>query len=238
MKIFSLYTLFAVCAIAPLTSEWIEVRTPSGKCCSFEIESEQPFNEVMDQIQSYLVQEEQSNEESTEKLILRPMCVMDFMSGKMAGVQENGSRRDYLEVVTGDERSDIRYIVTNLATNSWTKLLRNKSSLERAGDRIEHIHPLRFLGCIFSDEELKAGLCSIRERKQVWKEFSSSLFATLDEESRYKNLKIEYIQDFAQALHVDIDAILPSIENRQWSSLITTLLRLLPRQDNPNRYDM
>lgn len=116
--------------------------------------------------------------------------------GKTSLGVENDGRRDYYRQVTDAEKSDARKILKNLATNSWTDLLDNKSMLKRCGDQIAHIHPLRFLHCIFSDEEFKGYIHAIKDMKIIWKEFFSGLSESLEKEFNLGNIKEEYIKDF------------------------------------------
>lgn len=146
--------------------------------------------------------------------------------------------RNYLLAVTADECEDIRYILKCLATRSWTDLLGSRGSLNRAGDRIDHVHPLRFIMCILSDEEMKGCVHSIRDRKQIWKSFFSGLEESLEEESQRNNMKFEFVEDFSINLGINSSSIIGYIEDRDWPELVDVLLVLLPRQGEPGRYDM
>lgn len=156
----------------------------------------------------------------------------------IVAVSQKAPLRNYSIPVSAADRNDIRYIVITLAKGSWTELLRQKSSLERAGDRVDPVHPLRFLMTIFTDEEMKAGVHSIRERKKIWKNFSEGLFGSLEVESNRNNLQMPMLQDFANTLRIDLGAILPAIQQHNWTALFDQLLILLPRSGNPGRYDM
>jgi hypothetical protein len=164
---------------------------------------------------------------------------INFMPNILAATATQKSPlRDYSQPVSATDRNDIRYIVTTLAKGSWTDLLRQKSSLERAGDRVDHVHPLRFLMVMFSSEELKAGAHSIRDRKKIWKNFSEGLFGSLELESNRNNMQIPMLQDFANTLGINLGSILPTIQQRNWSALYDQLLILIPRTGDPGRYGM
>lgn len=164
------------------------------------------------------------------------LCCLALMTS-MLGAAETG-KRNYAKPVTAEEKEDIRYIVTSLAQFSLVKLGLQKSSLTKAGDRIDHVHPLRFLMCVFTDEELKAGVQAIRDRKgKVWKDFSGGLFKSLTKESSEDNMKDAYILDFAYTLGIDPSQIKPIIEQQDWKKLIKELIALLPRTNDPG-YDL
>lgn len=146
--------------------------------------------------------------------------------------------RDYYKPLTKQDREDIEKIVTSLAKYTWTELLSHRSSIKKAGDRVDTVHPLKFLECIFTNEKLKAGIHSIRERSKIWSEFSGGLFKSLETESKRNNLTAEQIADFSNALGIDSSKITGSIKKRNWTELFDILMELLPRTGNPGRYDM
>lgn len=146
--------------------------------------------------------------------------------------------RDYSEEVTEQEKEYIVYIVTTLGNKALTKIYKEKDNLKKAGDKIDHLHPLRFLRTVFTDEELKAAIANIKESRWVWGEFKKGLFNSLKEETRNKNMGSEYIDDFARAIDIDPSLILPSINQSDWDALVSVLIKNVPREGNPTRYDM
>jgi hypothetical protein len=146
--------------------------------------------------------------------------------------------RDYNQDVTEQEKEDLTYIVTTLGNKSLTKIYKEKENLKKAGDRIDHLHPLRFLRTVFTDEELKAAIANIKESRWVWGEFKKGLFNSLKDETRNKNMNIEFIKDFASSIDIDPALIIPSINESDWDNLITVLIKNVPREGNPTRYDM
>ena len=146
--------------------------------------------------------------------------------------------RNYIAKLDASEKEDISYIVTNLGRSSLKKLLTLKSSLKKAGTRVDHVHPFKFISCIFLDEELKVSFLQIKERGGwVGKEFFSGMYDSLTEEAKLDNLD-KYIADFANQLHIDPALISKAIGDRDWKELINNLINALPRKGNPNRYDM
>ncbi len=147
--------------------------------------------------------------------------------------------RNYHISVTKKEKDDISYIVTTLGRSSLKKIWDAESSLKKAGDRVDRVHPLRFIATIFSQEETKVGLLQIKERGGVVaKKFFGGLYDGLTVESNLNNLKTEYIEDFARSLKINPAALLKSIEAKDWKELINILVELLPRNGKQNRYDM
>ncbi|MCB1119597.1 MAG: hypothetical protein KDK65_06530, partial [Chlamydiia bacterium] len=147
----------------------------------------------------------------------------------------NSSSRDYTLPVSQNEIHDIRYIIKTLANKSAAGLLMNKAALESAGDRIDHLHPFRFLQAIFSDEELK--VCMRNLKGYGWSGFIDNLSRTFDEEVERNNVHESQARDFAKTLKIDPAHTIPHVQQRNWTALVKTLIKYLPRQGSTDRYN-
>lgn len=161
------------------------------------------------------------------------LAFLDFFS---AAKSATPVPRNYLAPVTDQDRADITYIVNTLGVGSLTKIAKSKSSLKRAGDRVNSVHPLRFLECVFTNQEAIVSMHAMVSRGWVYGEFFSGLRDSLEEESRRNNIPVEYVSDFANQLKIDFNVIYPEIQERRWSDLMSTLLKSVPRSGDPNRY--
>ena len=149
------------------------------------------------------------------------------------------SYRNYNVQLSDSEEKDLHFILKTLALKSLIELAKYKSKLEKAGDRIDHVHPLNFLATVFSDEELKAYMHAIKKRGSfIWDKFINGLTDSLDEEYKSDNLKVEYLQDFSLRVGIDMGLIYPSVENRDWNDLVRQLIVHIPRNEDSQRYDM
>lgn len=148
-----------------------------------------------------------------------------------------GHPRNYSIEVSPEEKSDIRYIVTSLANKSLISIAFIKGDLESAGDRIDHLHPLRFLMTVFTDEELKVGIRNIRGKGWVWSHFTGGLKDCLSTEFSIGNMREDQILHFAQTVGIDPNVIFPSIYQKNWDELIDLLITHIPRKGDHNRYD-
>ncbi len=146
--------------------------------------------------------------------------------------------RKFDDPVTQKDKKDIRFIVKTLSDSSLPSLLIKKKELEKAGDRIDHIHPLKFYAVIFSDEELKVSLINIRSRSWVWGEFFSGMSEALADEKKLNNLTIPQIEEFCTNLGVDKTPIIAALNENRWTDFVDNLIKQLPRKGNPGRYDM
>jgi hypothetical protein len=144
--------------------------------------------------------------------------------------------RDYYVPLTPENQKDIGYIVNTLGMASLGKIGKAKSSLKKAGDRIDHIHPLRFLMRIFTDEEMKVSIHAMQSRGWVWDEFYGGLKKSLEEESFRGNMRVEMIADFSIQVGLPFDMIYPVTAERHWKQLIDLLVQNIPRSTQKNRY--
>lgn len=228
--------LSTIAASMAFCEEEIEVRTPSGERIVLEIEPQDTFANVMQKIKSEISMIE--IEKGARVGIDEPTpteYALDFMAST-DGVKK---ARDYSEKMSKSDKEDIHYIVTTLAKSSLTKLWGAESSLKRAGDRVDHVHPLNFLRYCFTDDELKGSFHCIRDRGgKIWKEFFNGLRDSLDEESKRDNMTEEFVIDFAGKVDVKAGKILPAIEKRNWEHFIEILLKEIPRGSEQDRYDM
>ncbi len=149
-----------------------------------------------------------------------------------------GVWRDYNTEVTPLEKEFISFIVSTLGNKSLAKIWKEKSSLKKAGEKIDHIHPLKFLSVVFTDEELKVAIANLKETRWIWNEFKSGLFSSLSEELANENMPEEYILDFSFRLGIDASLIKPSISQADWDEFFSVLIKNVPREGNPDRYDM
>lgn len=227
-------TLISVFAMSTATfADEIIVKTPSGSTVTIEFQSDESFADVMRKIdqQVNLVDDTAHTQNSNS-------YYYDYSLSAPGFLRSSTVIRDYSKTVTESEKEDLKYVITTLATASWPTLLAKKSSLNKAGDRIDHLHPLRFLRTIFTNEELNSCLHVIRDRSKVWSEFFSGLSGTLEQEANKDNMSLEIVKDFAKSVKVELKHIQKHIENREWKDFIEALLNEIPRGGEPDRYDI
>ena len=236
---------------APLSAIDVQVKTFDEELFTLDIEPEDNVLELKkqvetlfgypsDQIRLYYDGQEMRNEEHPGEYTENSIWVefVDIESDEEASLFIKSPNRSYWSPLTSNEKKDIGYIVKTLAYKSLSKIWKYKGSLEYAGDRVNHVHPLNFLHCIFSDEELKIGLRVIRKRGWVWGDFYGGIKKGFSEETAKENVKTEHVQDFANKLGIDANLILPLIQGHHWKEVVDALIEALPRQGDPNHYDM
>lgn len=140
--------------------------------------------------------------------------------------------RDYDAQVSEANKKDLRDVVITLAQTSLTSLSGHKSRLKEAGDRIDFLHPFKFLYLIISDLELRGNFRAIRDRSWVWKEFRDNLIDTLVTESKKDNLQKEQLNELAGTLNVSIESLYAPIQNKKWNEFVEGVLKAIPKTTN------
>lgn len=146
--------------------------------------------------------------------------------------------RSYNHFVTDEEKAEISYIINTLSNTSYGKLLLLKGELETAGKQIDHLHPLRHLGAIFTDEQLKVGIRNMRKKTMVWKSYVNGLTQTLGQEAQRGNVTETQLQDFAHTVAIDPAVVLKTFQDQRWKEFIEQLVDVVPRHGDARRYDM
>jgi hypothetical protein len=154
------------------------------------------------------------------------MCVDASFTDK--AVQHAGKKRNYYDAPTANDKKDLRYIMRTLANNSLLKISWNASSLKKAGERIDHLHPFKFLEAIFCDHEMRAHTRHLQGKARVWKEFVDGVSDSLTRENTTNNLT-PHMQEFATQVAVDAQIIQPLVSAKKWKELINALIVHTPR---------
>lgn len=233
-----LQTILALALSTEGYSQEIILENSVGENYVVEIEPTESFLDVVESINHSLVSIEMPSTYSKNEGI--HSFRLDFMvseGGVLIKAVKTISPRNYLVPATPDQKIDITEIVKTLANSSLVKIKNSESSLKKAGDRIDDIHPFQFLITIFTDEELKVYIRNLQGRSWVWKRFLEGITETLAEEHGLGNL-LPFAQDFANRINMNINVILPLLETAKWEKFVNTLIDSIPRQGGTDRYDM
>lgn len=126
---------------------------------------------------------------------------------------------DYYAPLTEKEKGDIRYIITTISGKSKFSLLFSQGSLNQAGNRVSNVHPLVFLGYVFSDPQLKQAAKNIDG--MVWDRFSGDMAKSLALEANHGNVKKEHLNDFAKKIGVNETIFDQVAQSGRWKEFIT-----------------
>lgn len=137
----------------------------------------------------------------------------------------DAEKRPYYELaVSGDERGKIHRLIDKLGNESLYHLLLKKREMERLGDEIDHVHPMRFLGVIFSNGHLKKSMKGVYDSSFKWNRFISGLSKKLKRNKRNGNV-FQYSEGLAADTGKDAGEIRKKLNQEDWSGLVKYLMR-------------
>lgn len=202
------------------------VRAPDGEELFFEIDPQESFGNVITRLNACLKGSERAD----------AFC-LDFQASSDSE-QKSLPWRDYYRENSKEDTANLSFIICTMGFKSIFKIFNERKALKSAGDKIDHLHPLRFVMGIFTDEEMKAAIHNIKGRTLIWNEFKKGLYPSLTEETKKNNMHVEYIEDFAKRVKVDSSLIIRPLQQQKWDEFMNVLLKNVPRKGDPKRYDM
>lgn len=125
--------------------------------------------------------------------------------------------------LTSSERDTITYIITNMAEKNIFELAFEKKKMEKKGDSINHVHPLRFIGHIFSSPDLKRNIKRIKKSSFKWDAFMDGFSKRMKTESSQNNL-LKYVDGFAKQVNANPEKITYYIQKKDWEGLVRYLM--------------
>ncbi len=126
--------------------------------------------------------------------------------------------------LTPQDCQNISMLIKSMADLDFWTLLKKAKKIKKLGKQIEPVHPLRFLGWIFSNDELKRRIPKIKKSYFKWKEFIRGLFARLEIEASRGNM-IPFIPGFAELVGCSQVVIEEKIINSDWAGMLHELMR-------------
>lgn len=244
--------------ISPLSAREIQVTVNTGHSFIFDVDETESFIEVEERIKE-IVQElpggddfvlegslislmdQAQHRETIREFPLKPDQCSTSVADSGGYI---GHPRSYLNPIKQEERDDITWIVTTLATRSIGYIFSNRSDFQKTGKRVDHVHPFRFLEVIFTSEELKANIRNIRTRGwKIWDQFSGGIKKSLETESNLNNLNA-YIDPFVKSLNIEDPnvcesvrkTVTESVATKNWDAIIDVLITQVPRKGVQDRY--
>ena len=131
--------------------------------------------------------------------------------------------------LTAEDQVHISKMVKNLGELSWFRLLKKKHEMEKLGDQILAVHPLRFIGYILSTPSLKKQLPKICHEYLKRKSFFEGhgrrigFNKRMSQEDANHHLT-PYIAGFAHQVGVSEASLLDFFNRKDWEGLVRYLL--------------
>lgn len=204
------------------------LNTSSGEDYTLDILPEDSFEDVIASLKSL---------EASDTLFVSLNVNKSRIEAK---TKQTSAFRNYSAPLSESDKENITYLLTTLADANQNplKLLFKRDSLTKLGDQIEHIHPMTFLGFVFSNDELVVAMRKIRGSSFLWDDFGYRILDSLNREMAQGNLTIDQIFNLALSTKIDPSLIADPVFTSNWSRLIDNLIQNVQRSGNAKRYDM
>lgn len=138
-------------------------------------------------------------------------------------VHDEGTHHFYALRLTSDDCHNISKLIKNMADMNLWELLKKSKDMKKLGRKIEPVHPLRFLGHIFSTHDLKKRMPKIKDSHFKWVKFTEGLCDRLSKEARNNNLN-RFIPGFAQTTGCSEAMIEDFIRRHDWHGMLDYLM--------------
>ncbi len=125
--------------------------------------------------------------------------------------------------ISVEDKQKINAILTTMADNNVFQLLFEKKRLERLGQEVNHVHPLRFLGAVFNDPRLVYCMFQIRNSGFKWNGFIDGLADRLKLEIRANNVN-KYVLGFSESLDVRAEDVQTYVNYQDANGLVLFLM--------------
>jgi hypothetical protein len=121
------------------------------------------------------------------------------------------------------EKKIIEKIVSSLAEKTLAQLLLDRKEMEKRGDQVRHVHPLRFMGHVFHDPYLKSCLPQFKNSAFKWSNFVDGFVQKMREEMAKGNI-VKHLEGFCDYLKIDIEKVSELVNKGQFEDLIYFLM--------------
>lgn len=140
--------------------------------------------------------------------------------GSMISFPPEPESENYKDLVCTQKDQDIIYeIITTMDELGKLGLLMKKKYMQTLGAQINHVHPLKFLSTIVTNDRLRSCLKEVFNDYFKRNGFMDGIGPSLTQEAD-KGLLDQYIEDFSQEVGVSSVDITPFFQARDWEGLV------------------
>ncbi|MBI3211542.1 MAG: hypothetical protein HYZ47_02515 [Simkania negevensis] len=124
--------------------------------------------------------------------------------------------------LTPQDQNNIEKLIKSLGDKGYSELLYKKKEMDKLGDKIHPVHPLRFIGYIMSRGELKERMPKIAHDRLKWIGFIKGFGDRMSHE-KHRSQLLSYVPGLAQMLGVEEKKIEHYIHSSDWGGLVKFL---------------
>lgn len=121
------------------------------------------------------------------------------------------------------DKQNINDLLTTMAENNVFQLLFQKSRLERLGQEIDHVHPICFIGTVFSNPHLTSCMYEIRKSSFKWTNFVDGFGKRLKQELNRNNVA-PYVSGFAEHLNLPRNEVERFLQRGDFEGLVLYIM--------------
>ncbi|MBF5060242.1 hypothetical protein [Candidatus Neptunochlamydia vexilliferae] len=131
--------------------------------------------------------------------------------------------------LTPSDQSNISKIIKAMGDLGWVGLLKEKRAMEKIGDKVVHVHPLRFLSYIVTNPSLKKRLPKIMKdvfkRKGFLNGYGKRVgFSQRMTHELHRGNMMQYVPGFARSIGVSQGLIMHYLDNHDWEGLVRAVM--------------
>lgn len=127
--------------------------------------------------------------------------------------------------ISSEESWKIGEILRTMAENNVMALLFERKRLERLGDEIRHVHPIRFIGTVFADADYTRYMFIIRQSGFKWNGFIDGFKERFKEEIKAGNVR-PHLAGLARSLSVDETRLAGYVDEKDFEGMVLYLMRM------------
>ena len=124
-----------------------------------------------------------------------------------------------------EESKVIGEIIEAIGNHGWLWLGMHQGELRDKEKRIKHVHPMRFLGEVFSNTHLKSCMRQVEKDSLIWSNFLKGLKPNMEKEYDRNNL-FRHVEGFSQSVRADPEKVKVFIQKHDWSGLVKYLIQV------------
>ncbi len=147
----------------------------------------------------------------------------DLSSG-IAGSPEDLTHFYNLQLSKKDEE-EIQDFIKDLSVKNYYQLIRVYEEINRKGEELKRVHPMRFIGHILSDSCSCEHLKTLKRSFLKYNKFANGFQQQMIEESKRENLLL-YASGFAKHVNIEHTVVIQAIESKNYKDLIEKALKL------------
>jgi hypothetical protein len=157
------------------------------------------------------------------KIALHHFCIPPASIIKIIPQQQDKTYENLPGCDPKDREKIIEIFSTIGSHGNMSLLMHHQKRVRKLGKEIEHVHPLKLLGCIFSTFGMRVYMDDIYHNSWKWSNVMKGIGANLDHELQKDSL-FKYLDDFSKEVNIPKEKIIVYCQNRDWEELVKFLI--------------